>query len=848
MRESQSSTIQLDYVSTEALRQVLEYLYTGTLPIDGTHWLTLLEISSLAKQYMLPTIDRIISDRLTSELQPHDLGEALSYSVHQHLDLAIKKIWLSMPTLVTHPLDFHTGFCPSAISFCLDQACCIGIGYPEGFAHSALGSSCTSAETEALTAVLQWVLHARSTCSACQATAPAARLTHIMEATGNTVGLHQPQQQQQLPLPPRQQQQQQVQWAQQTQQQQQVQWAQQTQQSWHSQQQQQQQQVEEEEVDQEECIVQEWHVTPFSDIAAVAVSTAAAVLTRNDCCPSLDQGKSYSINTTTPNSRSSSSRSSSNSQTMAGFGRVMGAATASGGGGGGSFGQSFGIQPQHAPTPNPNNNSSSSSSSSNMLMTEAGTKTSSSCAAPGAAGPGRASSSCSSSFALFPGSIWTPIATATAGGGGVGPPSPVKATAVGAGVGERLLVARAAAGVAGAFDSSGIGGLAQECGGAAAAGGTAIAAAAGAGAAPPPAAAGAAAAVGAPAAGLTAVAAPPTAAVHGAPAPAAAAPVVKPAVGVAAFATATTTSPTPAAAPAATAPAAATITTCCRYHQQCLQDFLLSLNWQHLDPVSLQLLEQQQLLSPEALLEVYRAHHQCCYRSLQGVFALNGFCDGLQVVLKGGEQLLECRSQTHLSATASEVCLTSGQHSWQVVVNTSCDLVWVGVSDGTLDPRAWGGRQAGGWFYGSNDALCHQASPEQHAYQRYCGHYKWGEQAVVTVYLDMDAREVWFALDGSEPKLGFTELPGRVYPSVSIRAPALLGFRFRPGSYNRGAGAGEEAQQLVVGGRVAGSSSSSTDGAGGSSSGCGGRVGGVGGGLGRQQSAEMGGAVCGRAM
>jgi hypothetical protein len=267
-------------------------------------------------------------------------------------------------------------------------------------------------------------------------------------------------------------------------------------------------------------------------------------------------------------------------------------------------------------------------------------------------------------------------------------------------------------------------------------------------------------------------------------------------------------------------------------HQQYLQNFLKCLNLQHLAPACLQQLEQQSLLSPESLLEVYKAHHRCCFTSLEELFLQSGgLCDGLHVVLKQGEQLLECRSDRHLSATAGQVCLTSGQHTWQVVVTTSCDLVWVGVSDGTLDPRLWGGRQPGGWFYGSNDALCHHALQEQHTYQRYCGLDKWGEHSVITVYLDMDAREVWFALDGSEPKLGFTNLPGRVYPSVSIRSPAVLGFRFRPRSFSQGGGMQQEQQEPGVlwhrmGGGLSSSHSSSSVGVCGSSGGFGGGSGG----------------------
>lgn len=65
-------------------------------------------------------------------------------------------------------------------------------------------------------------------------------------------------------------------------------------------------------------------------------------------------------------------------------------------------------------------------------------------------------------------------------------------------------------------------------------------------------------------------------------------------------------------------------------------------------------------------------------------------------------QLLECESVSHLTAT-SNLCFTSGRHCWQFVVAVPCDLVWLGLSDGSLQPDVWGGKQPGGWFYGSND-------------------------------------------------------------------------------------------------------------------------------------------------
>jgi hypothetical protein len=35
--------------------------------------------------------------------------------------------------------------------------------------------------------------------------------------------------------------------------------------------------------------------------------------------------------------------------------------------------------------------------------------------------------------------------------------------------------------------------------------------------------------------------------------------------------------------------------------------------------------------------------------------------------------------------------LTAGKHVWTVHVRSACDLVWLGVSDGTLEVAVWVG-------------------------------------------------------------------------------------------------------------------------------------------------------------
>ncbi|GBF92383.1 hypothetical protein Rsub_05585 [Raphidocelis subcapitata] len=246
---------------------------------------------------------------------------------------------------------------------------------------------------------------------------------------------------------------------------------------------------------------------------------------------------------------------------------------------------------------------------------------------------------------------------------------------------------------------------------------------------------------------------------------------------------------------------------CCRHHQQLLCGFLCRLNLQLLDPAVLERLEAAGLVSGEALVSAYRWSSRCLHGALRGRFCtgagggcgaggggcgggggglgLGGgavaLCDGVFGHTKGGVEVLESRSPSHLNVMTRDP-LASGKHVWTVHVRAACDLVWVGVSDGSLDANIWGGKQAGGYLYGSNDALC-SAVNEKAAYTKLCGHGKWGDGAVVTIFLDCDEHKIWFAVNGSEPRFGFGGLPELLYPTVSIRAPAVLAFHFRAGSW-----------------------------------------------------------------
>jgi hypothetical protein len=190
----------------------------------------------------------------------------------------------------------------------------------------------------------------------------------------------------------------------------------------------------------------------------------------------------------------------------------------------------------------------------------------------------------------------------------------------------------------------------------------------------------------------------------------------------------------------------------------------------------------------------------------------------------GGGEVLECAAVPHVTVQSRRPFPTTGRHCFTVAVEQACDLVWLGLSDGTVDPQGWGGKSKGAWLVGSNDALCHNAQSDRSAYATLCGLGKWGDGATIGVFLDCDAGECHFALlagggvgggaaaaaaaasssssggvakaaaaAAGELKQGFGGLPTEastpddqrrpLYAAASIRAPAQLAFRWRPWSW-----------------------------------------------------------------
>lgn len=82
LREASAQEIRL-HASSEAFRHVLVHLHTGNFgSLAGEScWITLMEASSLAQQYILPGMVQHVADRLSADLSPANLGLALSHAL-----------------------------------------------------------------------------------------------------------------------------------------------------------------------------------------------------------------------------------------------------------------------------------------------------------------------------------------------------------------------------------------------------------------------------------------------------------------------------------------------------------------------------------------------------------------------------------------------------------------------------------------------------------------------------------------------------------------------------------------------------------------------------------------------
>uniref|UniRef100_U9UZK5 SPRY domain-containing protein n=1 Tax=Rhizophagus irregularis (strain DAOM 181602 / DAOM 197198 / MUCL 43194) TaxID=747089 RepID=U9UZK5_RHIID len=94
-----------------------------------------------------------------------------------------------------------------------------------------------------------------------------------------------------------------------------------------------------------------------------------------------------------------------------------------------------------------------------------------------------------------------------------------------------------------------------------------------------------------------------------------------------------------------------------------------------------------------------------------------------------------------------------GLFEWDIMVEKICEYFWVDICTEkgfNVDYDSWLGAQAYGWVF-----------------VKYGQTFK--EKDRITVHLDM--RTCSFSVNGKRYPIAFRNLPGKVYPAVSLRAP-----------------------------------------------------------------------------
>jgi hypothetical protein len=125
--------------------------------------------------------------------------------------------------------------------------------------------------------------------------------------------------------------------------------------------------------------------------------------------------------------------------------------------------------------------------------------------------------------------------------------------------------------------------------------------------------------------------------------------------------------------------------------------------------------------------------------------------------------------------------MTSGIHTWGIVVEEYCKHVWLGVTS-TVDQsctQGWLGSQEGAWVYGTDGRACHNGV-------KIGEHTPFGEGSTVTFTLDLTKRgtlsaavdehpasllcsDMLSGLDDQQPKPRFV-------PAASLKHPARVRF------------------------------------------------------------------------
>lgn len=184
--------------------------------------------------------------------------------------------------------------------------------------------------------------------------------------------------------------------------------------------------------------------------------------------------------------------------------------------------------------------------------------------------------------------------------------------------------------------------------------------------------------------------------------------------------------------------------------------------------------ERLGLVPVEILLKAYRTQAQKFAKVALKSSLWDVTCRGSHVRIE--QDLCDFQSKSHQGAR-TQTPFEIGIHRFDFKIEKYCDLVWVGVVDSTVNMNEWLGKQEGGWMFGSNATLCHHTCQDNGPYNnKYAIPFR--DEAVITVCLDMNKREMGFIVNGVDFGVAFKNLAKRVYPAVSCRSPGLIKVSF----------------------------------------------------------------------
>ncbi|GES97585.1 hypothetical protein GLOIN_2v1842735 [Rhizophagus clarus] len=209
--------------------------------------------------------------------------------------------------------------------------------------------------------------------------------------------------------------------------------------------------------------------------------------------------------------------------------------------------------------------------------------------------------------------------------------------------------------------------------------------------------------------------------------------------------------------------------------------------------ILVEIIEPLEIISSEIIVEVYRR------RALSNDLTSNGIrgqktikfietnyiwdesaCGSSITVKDNGKIVTSSDLHTQQCVRAKTVLGDDGIYEWDIIIEKACRWSWVGVcATENFIYESWAGSQSTGWVLGSNGQCCNSGIC---CLENYCPRF--GDNAKITVHLDMNKRTCAFTVDGIKyPEVSsWNDLPSKLYPVVSLRYPGR--YRIQPHQIN----------------------------------------------------------------